>query len=95
MDLPRHEKCSGWLGKQFGQIGFRIQTVSLSGCNDGINRGTVFGSVRRVAEQPVLASYRKRSDGILDAVVVNRHIAIFQKCIEILSFVQRVIHGLG
>ena len=71
MNPPRHEKCSGGFGKQFREIGFRIQTVCLSGCDDGINRGTGFGSVCRVAEQPVLASYRKRSDGVLDAVVVD------------------------
>ena len=59
-----------------------------------MQRRTALRTVCRIAEQLVLLSDLKRSDRIFLAAVINRHIAVLQKCAEIRFFIQRIPYRL-
>ena len=53
------------------QISVGFEAVELGRLDQGVEIGTRFGAVDGVREHPVFAPNNKRSDGVLDAVVVN------------------------
>jgi len=57
--------------------------------------GGAFRSVCCIAEQPVLVSYRKRTDDVFGAVVVDRHAAVVKECEKVFLLVQSITHRFG
>ena len=62
------------------QVDIGNKPVGLGCFNHGIDYGTGLRSLYGIAEQPVLAAYRKRTDGILCQIVGDRNIAMLYKC---------------
>ena len=48
-----------------------------------------------IGRQPVLASYHKRSDRVLSAVVIYRNIAILKTAIKIWLCIETILHRFG
>ncbi len=72
--------------------GFEI--VGLGGFDEAVEVGAGLGAVNRVSEQPILATDREGTDGILDEIRVERNFAMIEYAHELRPLSVQIREGL-
>ncbi len=78
--------------KQIFQIFIDIQAIGFGHLNHGINHGAGIRAFGSIAEQPVAAAYRERTDRILAQIVGKAAPAVLQVCHELLPVILGIVH---
>ena len=65
-------------GEDIEEVGVGVNTVTAAGFHDGVEDCRFLPCLSRPDKEPVLFSYSRGSDGILDEIVVDLHPALIQ-----------------
>ena len=75
------------------EVGVGVQAPTPAALDNRIKDGSPVACVGIAHEQPVLLANRGRANGILDQVVVDLHLALFQVDLQGRPLAQSVIDG--
>ena len=71
-----------------------FQPVGLGSLDQAVDSGAGFGTPRGIGKEPVLASHRERSDGILSQDITDVQFPILTIAGQQIPLVERVLYGL-
>jgi len=93
LDLPVGHR--GQPGKHVAQIGMGIDAAAAATLDNGVEDGAAFAGIGIAEEEPVLFSERRRSNRVLDQIIINLKSAIFEIDAKQGPVGERVIDGLA